>query len=1680
MSKYRFLGRSLIIFCLISINLFPFLGVTNLGEYGAPDGSGHTSVTWMIDASDDVTYSSREFWTKDIQINSSGRMTWNDVDAYIDGNIVVNPNAYFNLTDCFLNLSGDFSIAGTVNFNNVTLWMNSSFDGEFGINVTTAGTFNVFSNSNITAYDRTTGIDVDTTIPGFESWGLHYNFTVHGTLMVDYSSVGYTYGNLVYIGGIHLYATATSNITNSILYENEISAISSEGASNVFIRNNHIYNATWAGIYLYNYASPYIDNNTIETGLDNWGFGIVCVDHCAPAIYRNTIRNNRYNGIHLLDYSNATIWNNTISDNQFAGIYFRARVISVPPVVATICNPFIYNNTIINNYEYGIFDSACHAQIRNNTISHTINGTGIWIHNYQIFITSTTTWYIGFTVRGNITNNTIQYNNHNGINLSSDYFAYPYIVTMNVDNNTITNNNWSGIRVFGGRSSGSQSSPKPHIELNNISNNDHSGISNYDTFDYNITKNEITLNNGSGVLCEAQASTKIFDNNITLNYGHGVASFGSTPDIFDNDIFYNTQSGVYGEGGSGNFRIRTNDIHNNTWSGVEFNTSSGQVLDNHITYNNQNGVKLTGGAPTLDQDNLITYNGWNGLHCAGGVVGSLSGKILFNTRSGVFTTGVGTNPEILSANISANNEHGVNATTNSAPEVTNSTIGNDNAGEAFYISGSADPISTNSIFPKASVYFQDTVSTLTVKWFVHIRTISNLTSAVIPNCNVSLDSIPQPQANPLWNGRSNLNGEINWLRITEYVDQDSNNDHRATGAERALYTPTDVTAEAFYYRVTHVIPIPIIDHSQTITVRLDPNRQPFQVTNITPMKTHNLFPKIAWNPAEDLDEEQVAIYTVWVGSIQNTSNYYDSGVIATNYHNITDPIFEYDELDGNKSYHVTIVSNDQRGGESFTYHEIYIINTKPSRPEINLSFSGDLNVDLKTVTCTITALSTDPDGDEINYTYRWYKNSQLQSGLTVSNTKNTVEDISVITDDIVFSKGEQWEVRVHADDGLPFGRGPYQSMTFTIGNKGPMVGEDILDTVMDEDTELLEYVDLTKAFIDIDQQELTYVITVDDENLKVTENKQTHKVDIVPAANWNGVANINFTCIDTEGLWATQFVKVTVNPVNDLPVFKEIGGKQWKQGLSFLFSELQAATEDEWFNITIVGSDADIENGEDDEIFFEASPNVVTITKWESDPLNATFSFLPTNDDVGIFTVTVSIKDKESNFIYPTTIEIIVNNVNDEPELVSIMKYGVAGDEYSIPQDKVLDLRGKITAYENEKLTLFIKAQDPDLANDDDDLTFYTDNVGLIEVDPSTGEAETAKIIIIPDKDSIGLLVFNLTVKDQQGKEDSAQFKMRVENVKDRPIVRIIEPAMAGRIYSYDEEIIFEIEATDYDIPYGDDLTLTIISSIDGALATDRAIILNRTEGRDTITFEVKLVDLTPGKHTLTIETVDSTHELGSNITIIERREQDIIEPPPPPDKGDDINWLFLGIIIAMIIIVVVMLVILFLVLRAKKKRKKEEEEKTAEILKGRPEPLLGPPGAPGISTLPGQYVPPSQGIPETLPEEPQPQPPQQPQAPPGAGAMPGAGAPAQMQPPGPGVPSQMPPGTAGAPSLPPPTPGAPPTQPTQPAPGPGPGATTEQPFVPPQVMTCPKCNMLMTFSPDGSVFCLRCGFKPQ
>jgi len=75
------------------------------------------------------------------------------------------------------------------------------------------------------------------------------------------------------------------------------------------------------------------------------------------------------------------------------------------------------------------------------------------------------------------------------------------------------------------------------------------------------------------------------------------------------------------------------------------------------------------------------------------------------------------------------------------------------------------------------------------------------------------------------------------------------------------------------------------------------------------------------------------------------------------------------------------------------------------------------------------------------------------------------------------------------------------------------------------------------------------------------------------------------------------------------------------------------------------------------------------------------------------------------------------------------------------------------------------------------------------------------------------------------------------------------------------------------------------------------------------------------------------------------------------------------------------------------------------------------------------------------------------------------------------------PPTPSPAPGL--PTPGAPALPPGQtPQPQPTPERVSVSapsgPYIPPQLTTCPNCSNIMTFSPDGSTFCIRCGYKPE
>ena len=1728
MQYYKPIGRFLVVLSLILVNLFPITGLA-LTESGAPDGAGVTNVTWYINTTDDVGYQDKVFRTMDIQINNSGKMAWDNITAYIHGNITVMSDAFFNLTDCFLNLSGDFQINGTVNFDNVTLVMNSTIDGERQLNVQVQGDFYVLNNSNITAMDTTTPIDLDKSNAGNESWGLHYYFTVYGNLTINNSFVSYTYGNInSYFGGIHLYQSATASITNSTIYENEICGIYAEGNASKLIMKNHIFNASMYGIYLSNYADPTIDDNTIETFTSNKGYGIVCEDHSAAKIYRNTIRNNRKDGIFLANFSNASIQLNTITNNLRYGInssgYISINQGTGQIIYQSFNSVFIFGNTITNYGLDGIHDVCGPIEIINNTISHSTNGSGIFVINNMW----DRNWGNAFSVPGNITNNNIKYNSQHGINLSANYRTTTTI-TLTIRNNNISNNDMSGINIRGGLYQGTQYSPLPTIIQNNITNNNHAGIMNYYALNYNLNENTIQYNNKSGIICESSSRPNIKDNHniswnkqygveskgssrpriennnitnnldsgiylngyttqqilwneISDNLGYGIESYASTPNINNNQIMLNNLSGLYLQGGGTSLIVKTNDISNNSMSGVETKNSNCVIQDNEIIYNTLDGIMVIGGGPTINQNNLVNYNDGNGLACydnanpaigstefrfnklsgvlfdssdprtstgstiitnnswygveaINGSGGRLRANIWYNQMDGLRTSDSGTRIELINSDISYNDGHGVNATDNSAPMISNSTISN-NLGEAFWLDTSSDPVSMNTSFNKAAVYYMDLASTLTLKWYVHILTRAAATGNSVTNVKVWVNSTTQSQV--VWTGRTNNFGWAEWLRITEYVETDGNSNHRGTDpGERTIWTPLHIEGDKQYFRRTAVTPNPTITQSQVVVLKLDPNRVPKDVLNIRPKATHNAHPTIRWNieAFPDPDPGQAVNYELWVGTTWNTSTTYASPVITQNFYTLPDDL-EYEE-DGNKTYYITVVVNDDHGGQSFTFNTLYLLNSDPIKPQINLTLSGVPSVNLESATCLITVPSTDPDADEINYTYKWFKNNVEQTTLRESDTKATSDTISIATDAIEFKKGDSWEVWVRAEDGL-LGISGWAVAGFTIGNLGPKVATKLNDIVMNEDEVLTDYFDLTTVFSDPDQAETTldYKIKVDDINLTVAENAN-HKVSITPAADWNGKAMVNFTCVDNEGLWVTQFINVTVKPVNDEPEFTRIGEKPVLTSI-LEFTDDEAAIEESWYNLSIVAWDVDIKRGEDDAIQIWLSNDSVILTMDAVNPLKATLSFYPTNKEVGFFEFMISIKDTAMKK-YKQNIRIVieVKNLNDRPELVTV-EHQQAGKIFNIPSDNILNLSEDIELDEDKKLILLVTAFDPDL---DDELKFSTDS-SIVEVDQDTNNPFTAKFTVTPTPDTIGLYKFTISVRDRKLEKDTVEIVLKINNVNDKPTVKIISPPEYQTIktFNVNENITFQGQADDPDLPYGDFLTYKWTSDKDGEFGS--SLIVNKNDlsigehmiefmaedsfGESSTTF-IRIIiggvdkdeDNLPddweriyfGGTTKYIGTDDPDGDGYSNSIEYLQHSNPTDENDPeeqPQDKGEE--SLLLVSIVAMVIIIVIVLVILIMFMRKMKKKKAEDEKPKipADVdgefkFKLKDEALDGP----GMGM----------GMPPTTP---------------------GADKPGD----------DMPTGAAG--------------------------------IVPPQITTCPKCNTVMTFSPDGGMFCIRCGFRPD
>ena len=272
--------------------------------------------------------------------------------------IVTNPET---VHDTEINLTGDLIVTDSLTLNHVTLRMNCSYPGEFGIRVEAGGFLRITNGSKVVAVNPTapytfrTYMDARLRItnseihhcgyssPNRDTWGLYiYNANY---VLIRNSTLSNNYAGLVVYG--HPFGTAPV-VEDNIIANNTLDGV-------------------WTG---YSFALTYLRHNWIidngRDGVTSWGYtelidniiarnriGLNIQKNTLGAIRNNTIIHNRQSGI-LINDSYVTIEGNIIAYNNGSGI--------IRPGTTTTIN----HNNIFGNRYWGVADVYAVVNVTHN------------------------------------------------------------------------------------------------------------------------------------------------------------------------------------------------------------------------------------------------------------------------------------------------------------------------------------------------------------------------------------------------------------------------------------------------------------------------------------------------------------------------------------------------------------------------------------------------------------------------------------------------------------------------------------------------------------------------------------------------------------------------------------------------------------------------------------------------------------------------------------------------------------------------------------------------------------------------------------------------------------------------------------------------------------------------------------------------------------------------------------------------------------------------------------------------------------------------------------------------------------------------------------------------------------------------------------------------------------------
>ena len=222
-------------------------------------------------------------------------------------------------------------------------------------------------------------------------------------------------------------------------------------------------------------------------------------------------------------------------------------------------------------------------------------------------------------------------------------------------------------------------------------------------------------------------------------------------------------------------------------------------------------------------------------------------------------------------------------------------------------------------------------------------------------------------------------------------------------------------------------------------------------------------------------------------------------------------------------------------------------------------------------------------------------------------------------------------------------------ITVTGANDAPVIAS-ISEQTMNED----ESLDVVLSASDVDGDVLTYAVQTDTSAVPVTVSNDT--LTLTPVANWNGNANITVIVSDGSLTDTTSFT-LTVNAVNDAPVFTS--------------TAVTEATEDVAYSYVATASDVD-----GDALTFTGT----TVPTWMSfDASTTTLSGTPSNDEVGVHSVVLTVNDGTVDVTQEFTVTVV--NVNDAPVIASISEQTMNEDESLDVVLSASDVDGDVLTY---------------------------------------------------------------------------------------------------------------------------------------------------------------------------------------------------------------------------------------------------------------------------------------------------------------------------------------------------------------------------------------------------------------